>query len=323
MLEEKVKIHVQRCIVGISLLLLIGKFIAFFITNSVGILTDALESIVNVVAGCITLYSIIIAARPCDRAYPFGHGKVELISASVEGLLIIVAGGVICYEGIRRLFLPVQVVQLDVGIWIVALSGLVNYLLGWYSVRLGKRYDSIALVAGGRHLQSDTYSSVGLVLGLLVLYWTGLGWVDSALALLFGSIIIYTGIRILRTTVANLTDKADMRVLKMIQEELMIHRREDWIDVRNMKVLKYGKAFFVDCDLILPWYYDVRKGHKVCEGVADIIAMKLFPSIRLSIHVDPCSEDYCQSCILSECDKRCYPFVGLTPFTLERITGST
>ncbi|WP_251623596.1 cation diffusion facilitator family transporter [Odoribacter lunatus] len=322
MVEEKIKIQVQRRIVGISVLLLIGKFMAFFITNSVSILTDALESIVNVIAGCISLYAIIVASRPCDKTYPFGPGKMELISASIEGLLIVVAGGVIGYEGIRRLFLPMQVVQLDIGIGIVALAGIVNYLLGCYSIRLGKRHDSIALVAGGKHLQSDTYSSAGLVVGLLVLYWTGLHWVDSVLALLFGSIIIYTGIRILQDTIANLTDRADTRALKMILGELIIHRRENWIDVRNMKVLKYGRAFFVDCDLILPWYYDVREGNEVCEGVADVISMKLSPAIRLSIHIDPCSENYCPRCMLVECEKRCHPFVGLAPFTLDRITGS-
>lgn len=320
MLEEKIKIQVQRRIVSFSVLLLVGKFIAFFITNSVSILTDALESIVNVTAGFISLYSIIIAAKPRDEDHPFGHGKVELISASIEGILIVAAGCAIWFEGIRRLFYPVHIVQLDVGIWIVALAGVVNYLLGAYSIRMGKKYGSVALTAGGKHLQSDTYSSVGLVIGLFLLYWTGMAWIDSAMALIFGSIIIYTGIQILRETVANLMDKADVRVLRTILDELVMNRREDWIDVRDMKVLKYGKAFFVDCDLTLPWYYDVRKGHEVCEKVAEVISMKFAPSIRLSIHADPCTEKYCRNCMLLECKKRMHAFVCLNPFTLDRIT---
>ncbi len=323
MTEEKIKIHVQRRIVLFSVLLLVGKFIAFFVTNSVGILTDALESIVNVTAGFISLYSIIAAAKPRDAEHPYGHGKVELISASVEGILIMVAGGAICFEGIRRFFYPIRIEQLDVGIWIVAFAGVVNYVLGLYSIRLGKRYSSVALVAGGRHLQSDTYSSVGLVTGLLVLYWTGIVWLDSVLALVFGSIILYTGIQILRGTVANLIDKADIRVLRQILGELVMNRQEDWIDIRNMKILKYGKTVFVDCDLTLPWYYDMRRGHKVCERVAEVIAMKFRPSVRLSIHTNPCSESYCRSCIFGECRNRRYPFVCLKPFTLDRITAET
>jgi len=323
MTEEKIKIQVQRRIVLFSVLLLVGKFIAFFVTNSVGILTDALESIVNVTAGFISLYSIMVAAKPRDVEHPYGHGKVELISASVEGILIMVAGGAICFEGIRRFFFPIQITQLDVGIWIVAFAGVVNYVLGMYSIRLGKRYTSVALVAGGKHLQSDTYSSVGLVAGLLVLYWTGIVWIDSALALLFGSIILYTGIQILRGTVANLIDKADVRVLKQILEELVMNRQEDWIDIRNMKVLKYGKTVFVDCDLTLPWYYNMRRGHEVCERVAEVIAMKFMSSVRLSIHTNPCTELYCRNCIFGECRNLCHPFVRLNPFTLDRITAET
>ncbi len=320
MSEEKIKIGVQRRIVIGSLLLLGGKFLAFFLTNSVGILTDALESIVNVMAGFISLYSITLASKPWDEDHPFGHGKIELISASVEGILILVAGIVIIWEGIKRLFSPAELQQLDIGILIVALAGLVNYVMGWYSIRTGRKYNSIALVAGGRHLQSDTYSSIGLVVGLLLLYWTRISWIDSALALIFGSVIVYTGVGILRKTVANLMDKADTKVLKTMLNELIISRREDWIDVHNMKVLKYGSAYFVDCDLTLPWYYDIRKGHAVCEEVGKVISEKFSGHIRLSIHTDPCLEEHCENCMLMDCPHRLHPFSQWRQFTLKGIT---
>ena len=152
--KEQVKQRVQRRIVLCSVMLMAGKFAAYFLTNSVGVLTDAMESIVNVTAGLISLYSLYRAARPADRNHPFGYGKIELISASIEGLLILLAGAAIVYEGIRRLFVPSQIEQLDTGIAIVAAAGAVNYLLGLYSIRTGRRYDSVALVAGGRHLPS-------------------------------------------------------------------------------------------------------------------------------------------------------------------------
>lgn len=320
MREDRIKIKVQKQIVTVSVLLLCGKFFAFLITNSVGILTDALESIVNVVAGLISLYSLNVAAKPRDVDHPFGHGKVELISASIEGILIFLAGLAIIYEGIRRLFYPSLLEKLDVGIILVALAGLVNYLLGWYSIRIGKKYDSIALVAGGKHLQSDTYSSIGLVSGLLLLYWTGIARIDSTLALIFGFIIVRTGILILRKTIANLMDKADMKLLKYILGLLVINRREDWIDIRDVKILKYGNAYFIDCNLTLPWYYDIRKGHAVCTEVGKVIAEKFPEHIRLNIHTDPCKEDQCPYCMLTDCGYRLHSFVDRKEFTLGKIT---
>lgn len=184
MKEEVLKQRVQQKILLLSFLILVGKFIAYWLTASVGILTDALESIVNVVAGAMSLYALYWSARPKDKSHPFGHGKVELLSASVEGILISMAGLMIIYEGIKRLFFPVEVQRLDVGIIIVAVSGLLNNAMGWYSIRTGRRYSSVALVAGGKHLQSDTYSTIGLVVGLLLLHFTRIMWIDSALALL-------------------------------------------------------------------------------------------------------------------------------------------
>ena len=196
--EGRLKQKVQTVIVSCSVILMTGKFIAFFMTNSVGILTDAMESIVNVAAGFIGLYSLHLAAKPKDEGHPFGHGKIELISASIEGLLIILAGVLIVFEGIKRLFIPSVIEKLDIGIYIIAGAGIINYLLGYYSIRTGKKYDSIALVAGGKHLQSDTYSSIGLIIGLILMYITRIRWIDSALALIFGTIIIFTGISILK-----------------------------------------------------------------------------------------------------------------------------
>ncbi len=108
-------------------------------THSVGILTDALESTVNVITGFITLYAVYVSLKPKDENHPFGHGKAEFLSASIEGFLIIIAGLIIIFEAVKRLFIPVQIVQLDIGIFIVAIAGLLNYLIGWYSIKIGKR----------------------------------------------------------------------------------------------------------------------------------------------------------------------------------------
>ena len=317
--EEQLKQRVQKRIVLISSLILIGKFAAYWLTNSVGILTDAMESIVNVVAGAVSLYSLHWSAQPKDKSHPFGHGKMEQVSASIEGILITFAGILIVYEGVYHLFFPVGIRKLDVGIYIVAFSGLINYLMGWYSVHIGKRYNSMALIAGGKHLQSDTYSTIGLVAGLLLLYFTKIAWIDSVLAFLFGGIIIVTGISILRKTIANLLDKADEALLNEIAQELNEKRSPDWIDIHNAKVIKYGSYLYMDCDLTLPWFYTIEEGHREGTRLKQILEQKYADWIQLTIHLDPCTvfeQAKCRSCSCQKCQTRKMRFEQADPITL-------
>lgn len=307
--EDIIKQRVQKWIVSISLLILCCKFLAFWLTNSVGILTDAMESIVNVIAGFISLYSLHWAAKPRDKGHPFGHGKMELISASIEGLLISIAGGIIIYEGVQRLFSPAEIEKLDIGIIVVAVAGVINYIIGWYSIRTGKKHNSIALVAGGKHLQSDTYSTIGLVIGLILLYYTKIAWIDSALALIFGSIIIVTGLSILRKTIANLLDKADDELLHNMVLAINQHRQHDWIDVHNMKIIKYGSYLYIDCDLTLPWYYNIMESHKACDSLTQTLIAGYSDRMQVSIHSDPCLMKHCSHCMMSDCPYRQSAFV--------------
>lgn len=317
---DKIKQRVQTLVVICGIILLISKFIVYFLTNSVGILTDAMESIVNVVAGFISLHAIRLASKPKDKDHPFGHGKIELISASIEGILIFMAGGIIVYEGIRRIFSPSEIQSLDIGIIVVAIAGIVNYILGWYSIRQGKKYDSIALIAGGKHLQSDTYSTIGLVLGLIILYFTNIVWIDSALAVIFGSIIIITGIGILRNTIKNLIDTADEIILRKICDTLNENRKTEWIDIHNLKVLKSGSSYFIDCDLTLPWYYNITEGHTLCEELRYTL-LSIFPeSALISIHSDSCLEHYCESCPIADCKYRKTPFKATITFSVNNLT---
>lgn len=305
--------------VTLSIVLMIGKFLAFFLTDSVGILTDAMESIVNVTAGFITLYSLRLAAKPKDDGHPFGHGKAELISASLEGLMILVAGALIVIEGVKRLFEPQMPERLDIGILVIAAAGAVNYIAGWYSIRMGRKYDSIALVAGGKHLHSDVWSTVGLVAGLILLYMTRIPWIDSALALLFGSLIGITGIQILRKTVGGLMDKADRRVLEEIVRVVDQHRETAWIDVHNLKAIRYGSFLYVDCDLTLPWYYNISQGHDACDALKSTLSAAFDGRVLVSIHSDSCKEQHCSHCQVCDCPYRRAPFEASQPLTLTEI----
>ncbi len=318
--EGKLKQRVQRNVLIGSFLILIAKFVAYFLTNSVGILTDALESIVNVLAGAISLISLYIAAKERDKTHPFGHGKIELISASIEGILIVVAGLLIIYEGIMRLLNPSEINQLDLGIYIIIGGGVLNYLMGWYSVSMGKKHNSMALIAEGKHLQSDSYSTVGLLIGLAILYFTNIQWIDSAIALVFGVIIIVTGISILHKTMDNLLDKADMELLNEVVEMLKEQRGEDWIDIHNAKILKSGSFLNVDCDLTLPWFYTIEKGHQMGDDLRDVFRAKFPNRVRMTVHVDPCNVSNkvkCHKCPLTTCPHRKQAFKQLETITLE------
>lgn len=320
--EAQIKQRVQLWIVSISLLLLLGKFAAYYITHSVGIFTDAMESIVNVVAGFISLYSLRWASKPKDKEHPYGHGKMELISASIEGLLIAVAGAIIIYEGVSRLFSPAKIEQLDAGIIVVAIAGAINYLMGWYSIRVGNQYHSMALVAGGKHLQSDTYSTIGLVAGLLLLRYTQLVWIDSLLALIFGGIIIATGISILRKTLTNLLDGADTELLHEVAQTINEHREVDWIDIHNTKIIKSGSYLYIDCDLTLPWYYNLEESHQACDSLKETLESKFQNRVQVLIHSDPCGKKHCSHCSVETCSSRQSPFLASEEISIVDLVAS-
>ena len=210
-LRENIRLQLFVVLVGVVLLL--AKFVAYFLTNSNAILTDALESIINVVAGGFSLYSLVLSARPRDENHPYGHGKIEFIAATLEGSLILVAGAVIIFKSGYNLFEPQTLSRLDVGIMLTAVAGLINFAVGYFTQRRGEQANSLVLIAGGKHLKTDAYSTVGIVVGLVLLYFTGLVWLDSVVAIIFGGIICYTGYKIIRSSVAGIMDEADFELL--------------------------------------------------------------------------------------------------------------
>src|SRR5574344_421611 len=318
--NNRLKYKVQRIIAISSVLIFGGKLIAYFLTNSVGILTDALESTVNVTTGFITLYAIVVSLRPKDENHPFGHGKAEFLSASIEGFLIMIAGLVIIFEATKRLFVPAEISKLDIGIWIVAIAGLLNYVIGWYSIRIGKKNNSIALISGGKHLQSDTYSSIGLVLGLVLLYYTKMAWLDSLIALIFGTIIIVTGYKILKETTSNLMDEADFKLIEKFGKTIDENKSEEWIDIHNFKLVKYGNVFHINCDLVLPWNLSLADAHEEGEKLKNLLVSNFSEDIVFNLHTDDCQKMYCSHCKRAHCGERTAEFETLLSFDIDRFT---
>ncbi|MDQ6814695.1 MAG: cation diffusion facilitator family transporter, partial [Bacteroidota bacterium] len=169
-------LKVQKWITALSVVLFLAKLIAYYLTNSLAVLTDALESIVNVVAGGIGLYSLFVAAKPRDEEHPYGHGKAEFVSAAVEGTLIVAAGVLILYETVKNFISPNRLGKLDAGLVMVAITAIVNYIAGYICLTTGRRNHSLALQASGKHLQTDTYSTLAIIGGLLLMLATKMFW---------------------------------------------------------------------------------------------------------------------------------------------------
>jgi cation diffusion facilitator family transporter len=148
---QQQNLNVQKWVAGISIVLLVAKFLAYYLTHSVAILTDALESIVNVAAGFIGLYSLYIAAKPRDINHPYGHGKAEFISAAVEGTLILSAGAIIIYKAVKNLIYPINIHSIDKGIMLIGATAVINLLAGLICVRIAKKNQSLALLSSGKH----------------------------------------------------------------------------------------------------------------------------------------------------------------------------
>jgi len=307
-------------VAAVSVLLMAVKFIAYYSTYSVAILTDALESIVNVAAGFIGLYSLYIAAKPRDQDHPYGHGKAEFLSAAVEGTLIGAAGAIIMYKAVQNLIHPVELRKIDYGIWLVAVTAIVNFILGYFCLRTGKRNNSLALVASGKHLHSDTWSTVGIIGGLVLLYFTNYKWIDSAVAILFALLIIYTGYKILRDSIAGIMDEADAKLLARLVQLLNANRRENWVDLHNLRVIKYGSVLHLDCHLTVPWYLNVHEAHQEIDALAELIRKEFGESLELFVHSDGCLPFQCKICSKADCKVRQHNFEKRIDWNLENIS---
>ena len=313
-------LRLQKIITLIAIVLFLVKMIAWYLTNSVAILTDAMESIVNVIAALIGVYSLYVSAKPKDEDHPYGHGKVEFLSAAVEGTLIMVAGILVIYKAtVSILVHPHPLQKLDYGIILVAATALVNFVAGTICLNMGRKNNSLALIASGKHLRTDTWSTLGIIVGLVLLYTTKLLWLDSAVAIIFSLLIIFTGYRIIRTSIAGIMDEADLELLKKLVGLLNANRRQNWIDLHNLRLIKYGGTLHVDCHLTVPWYLSVREAHEEVDALASLVKNEFGEAVELFVHSDDCREFSCRICYKTDCMVRQHDFENRIEWTIDNI----
>ncbi len=293
----------------VSLILCGVKFFAWYVTDLLVILSDALESIINVVGSAFAWYSIYLSGKPRDKEHPYGHGKIEFFSIGFEGAMILLAGLLILFEAVHLFIQPQVAIQSAISFWLMLFTGAANFLLGLTLVQKGKKFNSVTLQGNGKHIMSDSYTSAGVLVAVALIYFTGLQWIDPAASVVAGIIIVITGFRLLRKSVRGLMDEADPKIVQEIIDVLIRNRKDTWIDVHNLRVQRYGNYYHVDCHVTLPFYYSLTQVHDIItEMDQELNAQFEGGSIEFFIHTDPCMDYSCAHCSLSDCKERRHPF---------------
>lgn len=300
----------------VAVLLLLVKFEAWRRTGSAAVLSDALESIVNVLAAAFALAGLWYAGLPADRNHPYGHGKIEFFAAAFEGGLIAFAALLILWESGRALLHGGEIRELDTGILLVAGAGLGNGLLGVFLVRTGRKHGSLTLVADGQHVLSDFWTSVGLVVGLVLVRLTGMLWIDPVAAMAVACVLLVTGARLVRTAAGGLLDEEDPDLVKRVVGLLEQQFGNGVIRVHHLRAIRAGRVPHISAHLVVPEFFTVERAHDLSERVAAVVQKQLGEG-EMVFHTDPCHRSYCSMCDVEACSVRHQPFGGRKALTVE------
>lgn len=312
-------IQIQKYIVAITLVLTALKFVAYGITHSNTILTDALESIVNIITSVFALYTLYIASKPRDSDHPYGHGKIEFIAAGMEGMLILASGIIIIAKSLTNFFHPAPIDHIWIGSLIISATGIVNLIIGRYMIKKGRELKSIALEADGKHIYSDFVLSLSVIIGASILYFTKILWLDSVIAIIISCWIIFMGVRLIRQSLKGIMDEADDQLLGELISTINKIRKEKWIDIHNMRMIQYGKTLHIDCHITLPWYISLDEAHAEIDAL-DKQINEIHPGeLEFFIHADPCIPTSCKICTLKDCKERQEAFTHKIDWTLETL----
>lgn len=285
------------------------KFFAYYLTSSNAILSDALESIINVIASGFAFYSIYLSAQPKDRNHPYGHGKIEFFSAGFEGALIMIASLFIIIEAVNRILDPAPIENLLQGSGFILFTIIVNTAIGYKLLTEGRKMHSLALTADGRHLMTDSISSLVLIVSVGLIMLTGYVWIDSAASLLFGLFLAYNGFLLVSKSVAGLMDAVDDALLEKVVQTLKDNKKTEWIDVHNLRVQQYGSDLHIDCHLTLPYYWELQKVHETIHNFENILKDSHTGETEIFVHADPCLYQCCYFCRVENCPVRAHAFI--------------
>ncbi|MEZ4649541.1 MAG: cation diffusion facilitator family transporter [Candidatus Eisenbacteria bacterium] len=302
---------------GVSLVLLAAKFAAFLWTGSAAVLSDALESILNVFAAGVALFAIRLAQKPRDRNHPYGHGKIEFVSAAFEGGLISFAAVLIGYAAVRTFWVGPDIREIDLGLAIVLGAGVANAALGFYLLYAGRRYSSLALEADGKHVLTDFWTSAAVVVALGLVKLTGKEWIDPLCALLISFQLMRTGIGLLRQALGPLLDEEDDAAVRTLVDEFESHLTPGIINVHSVRIIRSGRFHHVDAHVVVPEFWDIHTAHARAEKYEREVMRSFGPDGEIEFHIEPCERLYCERCSWEPCPVRVEAFRERRPLSVE------
>jgi len=305
-----------------SLTLLLAKFGAYYLTDSKAVLSDAIESIINVVTAAFLMLSISVSSKPVDENHPYGHGKIESFSAGLEGGLIIIAALIILVEAVPVFFTPQAPKNLGIGLYILGGAGIINLIVGAYLLRAGRKYKSDALSADGRHLLTDFYTSAGVIIGLLLYRFTGYVWLDPFIACLVALNILIPGIKLFTKSFKNLMDEADPELLERIVQGLNSIKKPGWLYPHKLRALRSGRYHHVDLHISLPYYWTLTQVHEAEQEITKALLEAIGEEGDIMIHIDPCEPPYCRICEVDDCSERTAEFNSGTHWSVKEVISA-
>lgn len=276
--------------IGAAVLTIALKSLAYLLTGSVGLLSDALESVVNLVAAVLALIALTAAAKPADERHHFGHGKAEYLSAGAEGVMIVVAAGLIVYTAIERLINPRPLEDLGIGLAVTVMATVINGVVGLVLLRQGRRHRSMALVADGKHLMTDVYTSVGVIVGVGLVAVTGWLPLDSLVALAVGANILWTGFILVRNAGRGLLDHAlpdeDSERVVAVLRGFVDRYPAGELEFHGLQTREAGRDQFISVHVLVPGAWSVDRAHDLVEDVEAAIRDEL-PHAQVHTHLEP------------------------------------
>ncbi len=307
---------------GVGLLMFAAKISAYLLTGSSAIFSDAAESVVHIFATGMALFSIIFSNKPADQSHFYGHGNVEYFSAGIEGFLIILAAVVIIFESAKDLILGVELQKLDIGLFVITSAGIINLLLGLFLIRTGKQTGSLTLIADGKHVLTDSYTSIGVMIGISLVIFTGIKEIDPIFAIIVAANILVTGYKLIRQSIGGLMNETDQILLKKISDIIISIRKDYWIDLHQLRFWTSGERVFIDFHLIIPFYFTVKQSHDEEDRIKSELRNH-FTNVDLKIHFDYCWDELCKLCEYNNCLHRKEKLSQRFEWNRDKLIGGT
>lgn len=304
---------------AVSIVVLIWKLKAYYATNSSAVLSDALETVANVVTAFVALFAVKMAAEPADENHPYGHGKAEHFSAAFEGGLIFFAGITVIYSAIHYIYQGTQIQNIQAGVEYSLIATAINLCTGFYLVQTGKNEKSAALKASGKHLLSDVVTTVGVLGGLGLIYLTGYTWIDPTISFALGLWLIYESYKIMRVNSGALMDETDDNLLEQLACVIEKNKVAGVIDIHNLRMIRSGNFHHIDAHMVVPEFWTIEKVHTMAHDFEKSVVTAYEFDGEFAFHMDPCQQKYCSVCLVEPCTLRKREFASSRKLTREHL----